>query len=85
MDDYLGLPDRSTIASTALYSFNPIYFLIFMTAFYIIPYPIYRWIAHKYNWETNPKTPSRHWSDLINGFSYGLLLFVFGNYTKTIR
>lgn len=70
---------------TVLYSFDVYYFLIFMLAFYIIPYPIYRTIAHRYGWETNPKTMSRHWSDFLNGITYGLILFVFGNYTHTLN
>lgn len=71
-------------ANTLLYSFDLYYFAFFMLAFYIIPYPIYRWIAHYYSWETNAKTMSRHWSDLVNGVSYGLILFIFGNYANTL-
>lgn len=71
-------------ANTLLYSFDLYYFALFMLAFYIIPYPIYRWIAHYYSWETNAKTMSRHWSDLVNGVSYGLILFIFGNYANTL-
>ncbi|KAI8078409.1 hypothetical protein BDF21DRAFT_399658 [Thamnidium elegans] len=56
-----------------------------MLTFYIIPYPIYRTIAHRYGWETNAKTMTRHWSDLFNGLTYGLILFVFGNYTHTFN
>ncbi|KAI8641079.1 hypothetical protein BD408DRAFT_403691 [Parasitella parasitica] len=70
--------------ATALYSFDPYLFGLFLLAFYIIPYPIYRFIAHRFKWETNPKTMSRHWSDLFDGISYGLLLFIFGNYSNTL-
>ncbi|GAA5802908.1 hypothetical protein HPULCUR_008383 [Helicostylum pulchrum] len=68
-----------------LYSFDVCYFLLFMLVFYIIPYPIYRTIAHRYGWETNAKTMTRHWSDFFNGLSYGLILFIFGNYTNTLN
>ncbi|KAG1100048.1 hypothetical protein G6F42_017727 [Rhizopus arrhizus] len=27
---------------------------------------------------------SRHWSDLFDGISYGLILFIFGNYSHTL-
>ncbi|KAL9553402.1 hypothetical protein MBANPS3_003315 [Mucor bainieri] len=70
--------------ATALYSFDLYTFGLFLLAFYIIPYPIYRLIAHRLKWETNPKTMSRHWSDLFDGISYGLILFIFGNYSNTL-
>ncbi|KAI9335564.1 hypothetical protein BD770DRAFT_415925 [Pilaira anomala] len=28
---------------------------------------------------------SRHWSDFLNGITYGLILFIFGNYTHTLN
>lgn len=71
--------------ATALYSFDPYKFGLFLLAFYIVPYPVYRSIAHRLKWETNPKTMSRHWSDLFDGISYGLILFIFGNYSNTLR
>ncbi|KAK4520522.1 Casein kinase II subunit alpha [Mucor velutinosus] len=70
--------------ATALYSFDPFKFGLFLLAFYIIPYPVYRFIAHRLKWETNQKTMSRHWSDLFDGISYGLILFIFGNYSNTL-
>lgn len=70
---------------TALYSFDIEKFGLFILLFYVIPYPIYRSIAHRFKWETNVKTVSRHWSDLFDGISYGLILFIFGNYSYTLR
>lgn len=79
------MKDETLDQKTALYSFDPYIFGVFILVTYIIPYPIYRYIAHKFSWETNPKTMSRHWSDLLNGLSYGLILFVFGNYANTLN
>ncbi|KAI8091438.1 uncharacterized protein B0P05DRAFT_527532 [Gilbertella persicaria] len=67
-----------------LYAFDIKTFCLFFLLFYLIPYPIYRLIAHRFQWETNPKSASRHWSDLLDGLSYGLLLFTFGNYANTL-
>lgn len=83
MDEVLNLSVRSQTKATALFSFHPLYYLYFMLAFYFVPYVIYRYIARRLGWETNPKTASRHWSDLFDGLTYGLILFMFGNYTKT--
>lgn len=79
------MKDETLDQKTALYSFDPYLFSVFILVTYIIPYPIYRYIAHKFSWETNPKTMLRHWSDLLNGLSYGLILFVFGNYANTLN
>lgn len=81
----LVFSDPATVEESALTSFHPLVFLYFMLAFYIVPYPLYRFIAKKYNWETNPKTMARHWSDTMLGFSYGVILFIFGNYTRAFR
>lgn len=70
---------------TLLYSFDLEKFGLFILLFYVIPYPIYRLIARRFKWETNEKTVSRHWSDLFDGISYGLILFIFGNYSYTLR
>ncbi|OAD71238.1 hypothetical protein PHYBLDRAFT_170616 [Phycomyces blakesleeanus NRRL 1555(-)] len=78
----LGFTDPVTASETSLFSFNPLVYLYFMLSFLLVPYPIYRLIAARYRWETNYKSMARHWSDLINGLSYGTLLFVFGNYSK---
>lgn len=78
----LDLSNPSTVSEAALFSFHPLVYLYFMLSFYIVPYPLYRFIAKKYNWETNPKTIARHWSDTMLAFSYGVILFIFGNYTR---
>ncbi|KAI9018053.1 hypothetical protein CLU79DRAFT_761475 [Phycomyces nitens] len=78
----LGFTNPLTVSETSLFSFNPLVYLYFMLSFLLVPYPIYRLIAAHYKWETNYKSTARHWSDLINGLSYGTLLFVFGNYSK---
>ncbi|ORX55212.1 hypothetical protein DM01DRAFT_1335506 [Hesseltinella vesiculosa] len=77
----VGFSDPPNIPETALFSFNPLVFLYFMLAFYFVPYPLYRYVAHKLDWELNTKTPARHWSDTMFGCSYGVILFVFGNYS----
>ncbi|KAI9499546.1 hypothetical protein BDB00DRAFT_924234 [Zychaea mexicana] len=78
----LEFSDPNSVRETALFSFNPLIYLYFMLSFLIVPYPIYQVIAKRYGWETNNKTMARHWSDLMLGFSYGTILFVFGNYTR---
>ncbi|KAF7721746.1 hypothetical protein EC973_004163 [Apophysomyces ossiformis] len=78
----LGFTNPVTDSETALFAFNPLVYLYFMLSFLLVPYPIYWYVAHRLNWETNPKTFARHWSDIMLGFSYGTILFVFGNYTK---
>ncbi|CAO3678399.1 unnamed protein product [Umbelopsis ramanniana] len=70
------------ISETAVYSFDALTYLYFILAFLLFPYPVYRVIAHKFNWEVNTKTLARHWSDITLGLTYGCIVFVFGNYTK---
>ncbi|KAI8335643.1 hypothetical protein EDC96DRAFT_524633 [Choanephora cucurbitarum] len=67
------------------YAFDIKAFCLFFSVFYLIPYPIYRYLAHYFGWETNPKSVARHWSDLLDGFSYGLIVFTFGNYANTLN
>ncbi|KAI7856961.1 hypothetical protein BDC45DRAFT_502726 [Circinella umbellata] len=78
----LDFSDPYNVKETALFSFNPLVYLYFMLSFLLVPYPIYQFVAKRYNWETNNKTMARHYSDLLLGLSYGTLLFVFGNYTR---
>ncbi|KAI8077282.1 uncharacterized protein B0P05DRAFT_544373 [Gilbertella persicaria] len=78
----LQFSDPASTSDTALASFHPLVFLYFMLSFYLVPYPIYRLIAKKYDWEVNKKSIARHWSDTMLAFSYGVILFIFGNYTK---
>ncbi|KAI7871644.1 hypothetical protein BDF14DRAFT_1084148 [Spinellus fusiger] len=78
----LGFTNPVVASETALFSFNPLVYLYFMLSFLLVPYPLYRWVAARYKWETNTKSSARHWSDLMLGISYGTLLFVFGNYSK---
>ncbi|CAO3593914.1 unnamed protein product [Absidia cylindrospora] len=77
----LDFSDPPNVSETALFSFNPLVYLYFMLAFFFVPYPLYRYVAHHYNWELNTKTAARHWSDVFCGCSYGVILFVFGNYS----
>lgn len=81
----LAFSDPAQVPETALFSFNPLVWLYFMLSFLIVPYPIYQIVAKRYNWETNEKSLARHWSDAMLGFSYGTILFVFGNYTHAYR
>ncbi|GAA5816094.1 hypothetical protein MFLAVUS_009616 [Mucor flavus] len=78
----LEFSDPASVSESALASFHPLVFLYFMLSFFIVPYPLYQFIAKKYNWETNPRTMARHWTDSMHAFSYGVILFIFGNYTK---
>ncbi|KAI8344313.1 hypothetical protein BC941DRAFT_464541 [Chlamydoabsidia padenii] len=77
----VGFSDPPNVPETALFSFNPLVYLYFMLSFFFVPYPLYRFIAHRNNWELNTKTWARHWSDTMFGCSYGVILFVFGNYS----
>ncbi|KAI8097134.1 uncharacterized protein BX664DRAFT_325634 [Halteromyces radiatus] len=79
----LGFSDPPYVSETALFSYNPLVYLYFMLAFFFVPYPLYRYVAHRYNWELNTKTGARHWSDCMLGCSYGVILFVFGNYSHS--
>ncbi|CAO3595281.1 unnamed protein product [Absidia cylindrospora] len=78
----LGLSDPPHVAETALFSFNPLVYLYFLLSFFIVPYPLYRFVASRLHWELNTKTVARHWNDCMLGCCcYGLNLFVFGNYS----
>ncbi|KAI9313918.1 hypothetical protein BX666DRAFT_561048 [Dichotomocladium elegans] len=77
----LEFSDPALVRESALFSFNPLVYLYFMISFLIVPYPLYWCVARKYKWELADKSLARHWSDMILGFSYGTILFVFGNYT----
>ncbi|CAO3651413.1 unnamed protein product [Cunninghamella echinulata] len=79
----LEFSNPTTVSETALFSYNPLVYLYFMLSFFFVPYPLYRYIAFKYNWEINPKTMARHWSDTMLGCSYGVILFIFGNYSRS--
>jgi hypothetical protein len=81
----LYFSDPPSVPDTSLFSFHPLVFLYFILSFLIVPYPLYRIIATKYRWEINDKSIARHWSDIMLGFSYGLILFIFGNYSKAYR
>ncbi|KAI8968228.1 hypothetical protein BDF20DRAFT_839351 [Mycotypha africana] len=74
-----------TVAATSLYSFDLKLFGLFFLVFYIIPYPMYRCVAHYLKWELNVKSLARHWQDLFDGLNYDLILFIFGNYTFTMH
>ncbi|KAI9478642.1 MAG: hypothetical protein EXX96DRAFT_254937 [Benjaminiella poitrasii] len=78
----LGFSDPAHVPKTALFAFHPLVFLYFILATFIVPYPLYRLIAKRFKWEINHKTLARHWSDSLLGISYGLILFVFGDYTR---
>ncbi|OBZ89038.1 hypothetical protein A0J61_02903 [Choanephora cucurbitarum] len=79
----LGFSNPSSTSEAALFSFHPLVFLYFMLTFFLVPYPIYRLIAKRWNWEVNQKSVARHWRDTMLAFSYGLILFIFGNYSRT--
>ncbi|KAF9110267.1 hypothetical protein BGX27_006585 [Mortierella sp. AM989] len=66
-------------------SFDPIKFIYFMLATVIIPYPVYIFVATVFNWEHKAKRPARHYQDILNATSYGVILFIFGNYARTFN
>lgn len=76
----LGFSDPAHISNTALFSYHPTVYFYFMTAFLFIPYPLYRHVAHRNGWELATKSWARHWTDGMLACSYGLIVFVFGNY-----
>ncbi|KAG0051515.1 hypothetical protein BGZ83_003595 [Gryganskiella cystojenkinii] len=66
-------------------SFDPVRFIYFMLATVLIPYPVYIFVATVFNWEHNAKRPARHYQDLLKATSYGLIVFIFGNYAQTLN
>ncbi|KAG0024771.1 NAD(+) kinase [Entomortierella chlamydospora] len=67
-------PDYDTCGMTNwVGSFDPIKFIYFMLATVIIPYPCYIFVATVFNWEHRAKRPARHYQDILNATSYGLI------------
>jgi len=66
-------------------SFDPIKFIYFMLATVLIPYPVYIFVATVFNWEHRAKRPARHYQDVLNATSYGVIVFIFGNYAQTLK
>ncbi|KAG0301817.1 hypothetical protein BGZ98_008029 [Dissophora globulifera] len=79
-------PDLDTCGMTNwVGSFDPIKFIYFMLATVLIPYPVYILVATVFNWEHRAKRPARHYQDILHATSYGLIVFIFGNYTRTLN
>ncbi|KAG0364850.1 hypothetical protein BGZ54_007102, partial [Gamsiella multidivaricata] len=66
-------------------SFDPIKYIYFMLATVLIPYPTYVFVATVFNWEHRAKRPARHYQDILHATSYGLIVFIFGNYARTLN
>ncbi|KAF9906147.1 hypothetical protein EC991_000943 [Linnemannia zychae] len=66
-------------------SFDPIMFIYFMLATVLIPYPTYVFVATVFNWEHRAKRPARHYQDILHATSYGVIVFIFGNYAQTLN
>ncbi|KAG0241630.1 hypothetical protein BGW41_005646 [Actinomortierella wolfii] len=66
-------------------SFDPVKFIYFILATVLLPYPCYVILATVFNWEHDRKRPSEYYQDVLNAISYGLILFIFGNYTQTFN
>ncbi|KAF9405571.1 hypothetical protein BGZ94_003473 [Podila epigama] len=66
-------------------SFDPLMFLYFMLATVLIPYPVYLIVATTFQWEHRNKTPARHYQDIVHATSYGVIVFIFGNYAQTLK
>ncbi|KAG0348105.1 hypothetical protein BG004_006080 [Podila humilis] len=66
-------------------SFDPLMYIYFMLATVLIPYPTYVLVATIFNWEHRKKRPARHFQDLMQGASYGVIVFIFGNYAQTLN
>ncbi|KAG0215353.1 hypothetical protein BGX28_000093 [Mortierella sp. GBA30] len=66
-------------------SFDPVKFIYFMLATVLIPYPAYVVVATIFNLEHRAKRPARHYQDLLNATSYGVIVFIFGNYARTLK
>ncbi|KAI8331555.1 hypothetical protein BC941DRAFT_438697 [Chlamydoabsidia padenii] len=80
----LGFSDPANVSNTALFSYHPLIHLYFLLVFFFIPYPLYRFAAHRFGWELYSKSWARHWTDGMLCCSYGLILFVFGNYSHCL-
>lgn len=79
-------PDFDTCGMTNwVGSFDPIMFIYFMLATVLIPYPVYVFVATVFNWEHRTKRPARHYQDVLHATSYGLIVFIFGNYAQTLN
>ncbi|KAF9541044.1 hypothetical protein EC957_003432 [Mortierella hygrophila] len=79
-------PDFDTCGMTNwVGSFDPIMFIYFMLATVLIPYPVYVFVATVFNWEHRTKRPARHYQDLLHATSYGVIVFIFGNYAQTLK
>ncbi|KAF9930082.1 NAD(+) kinase [Modicella reniformis] len=79
-------PDLDTCGMTNwVGSFDPVMFIYFMLATVLIPYPTYVFVATVFNWEHRAKRPARHYQDVLHATSYGLILFIFGNYARTLN
>ncbi|KAF9933099.1 hypothetical protein FBU30_006600 [Linnemannia zychae] len=79
-------PDYNTCGMTTwVGSFDPIMFIYFMLATVLIPYPVYVFVATVFNWEHRAKRPARHYQDLLHATSYGVIVFIFGNYAQTLN
>jgi hypothetical protein len=64
-------------------TFNPLVFVYFTLVFVAGAYPTYRMLAGAFHWEMHPKTPAKHFSDMLALLRYNFILFVLGNYTRT--
>lgn len=79
-------PDYATCGMTTwVGSFDPLMFIYFMLATVLIPYPTYVIVATIFNWEHRKKRPARHYQDLMQATSYGVIVFIFGNYAQTLK
>ncbi|KAF9959727.1 hypothetical protein BGZ72_008974 [Mortierella alpina] len=79
-------PDLETCGMTNwVGSFDPIKFIYFMLATVLIPYPTYVFVATVFSWEHRAKRPARHYQDTLHATSYGVILFIFGNYARTLN
>ncbi|CAO3565895.1 unnamed protein product [Mortierella alpina] len=79
-------PDLDTCGMTNwVGSFDPIKFIYFMLATVLIPYPVYVFIATVFSWEHRAKRPARHYQDILHATSYGVIVFIFGNYARTLN
>ncbi|KAG0098714.1 hypothetical protein BGZ93_010596 [Podila epicladia] len=79
-------PDYATCGMTTwVGSFDPLMFIYFMLATVLIPYPAYVFVATIFNWEHRKKRPARHYQDLMHATSYGVIVFIFGNYAQTLN
>ncbi|KAG0292560.1 hypothetical protein BGZ96_003983 [Linnemannia gamsii] len=79
-------PDFDTCGMTNwVGSFDPVMFIYFMLATVLIPYPVYVFVATIFNWEHRAKRPARHYQDILHATSYGVIVFIFGNYAQTLN